>query len=384
VNGGGNLTLTNVPVVVLDVTNPADPGNVVDGIVGTSVLAGRNLVIDPKPSTGGGGVGPSLYIGDPVTSSKDWSSTASLAQWGTGSSWSGSTTPGTLSVTNVRHVSGGNQTADIVADATVWELNVSSPVSQTMTVLVESGVRLTTFSGVNIETGGVIQLSNGTLDAQFVEVAGGTLRGAGLVTTGSGPIDGQVENRTGIVAPGNGIGTLSIKGRFASAAGATLAIDLGGTTAGTQYDQLLVDGSVALNGALAVSLVNAFVPTAGNSFTILTATHDMGGAFSQLMLPDGQNWIVNYLTNSVQLVVGNPGDFNNDGKVDGQDYVVWREDALGPLNFLAWRSHFGATYSGSGSSLNASIPQPGGVFLTVLAARGVAFVRKRTILIARS
>ena len=55
---GGNITLTNVPVVVLDVTNPADPGNVVDGIVGTNLLAGRNVVIDPKPSLGGGGVGP--------------------------------------------------------------------------------------------------------------------------------------------------------------------------------------------------------------------------------------------------------------------------------------------------------------------------------------
>ena len=40
-----------------------------------------------------------------------------------------------------------------------------------MTLNVQNGVRLTTFSGVNIESNGILQLSGGTLDAQFVEIA---------------------------------------------------------------------------------------------------------------------------------------------------------------------------------------------------------------------
>ena len=78
---GGSITLDNVPVIVLDVVNPAHPGNIVDGIVGMNLLAGRNVVIDPKPSTGGGGVGPSLYIGDPVTTQKNWTIARRAARW---------------------------------------------------------------------------------------------------------------------------------------------------------------------------------------------------------------------------------------------------------------------------------------------------------------
>ena len=96
---GGNLTATNVPVIVLNVTNPADPGNLVSGIVGTNVLSGRNLVIDPDPSLGGGNLAPQLYIGDPVTTEANWSSTTSTS-WQFGA-WSTGTVPGVLTVANV-------------------------------------------------------------------------------------------------------------------------------------------------------------------------------------------------------------------------------------------------------------------------------------------
>lgn len=365
--GGGNLTLTNVPVVVLDVLSPVDGTNTLPGIVGMNTMAGRNLVINPKA----GSVAAGVYISDPVTISKDWTTTAASGVWSTGSNWNSSTTPTNLGIANVRHVSGGNQIADVTADATVWELNVSGAVNQTITVQVENGVRLTTFSGINIENGGTVQIVNGTLDAQFVEIAGGTLRGAGLVTTGSGEIAGQVENRGGTIAPGIGVGTLSIQGRFASSSDATLAVELGGTPAGSQYDQLIVDGSVGLAGTLSVSLVNlgggTFVPSVGNTFTLISATDGVGGTFGSVLGPDGYNWRVNYNANNVQLLVGNPGDFNNDGIVDARDYVVWRNNSLGPLNYAAWRSKFGVTYaSGAGLEGNNGVPEPASALLLIV------------------
>ena len=90
---------------------------------------------------------------------------------------------------------------------------------------------------------------------------------------------GQVESRGGTVSPGNGIGTLSIEGRFANAEDSTVAIELGGLAAGTQYDQLLIDGPAALDGTLNVSLLG-FTPFAGDTFTILTAD-SVSGQFSQ-------------------------------------------------------------------------------------------------------
>ncbi|HEX5472423.1 MAG TPA: hypothetical protein VFW73_11080, partial [Lacipirellulaceae bacterium] len=148
---------------------------------------------------------------------------------------------------------------------------------------------------------------------------------------------------------------------------------LGGTTAGSQYDQLIVDGSVGLAGTLSVSLVNlgggTFTPIVGNTFTLLTATGDIGGTFDHLAAPDGFNWLLNYTANTVQLVVGNPGDFNNDGVVDASDYVVWRKEYAGPLNYQAWRSHLGVTYSGTGSagSVVGTVPEPASIFLIALA-----------------
>jgi hypothetical protein len=393
VGGGGNLTLNNVPIVVLDVTNPADPGNVVEGIVGTNLLAGRNVVIDPNPSTGGGGVGPSLYIGNPVTNEKNWVSTATSAAWTTADNWSGGTLSNTLSVVNVRHVAGGDQSAVVSADLTVWELNVSGNASQSMKVRVESGVRLTTFAGVSIETGGIVEMNDGSLDTQWVDIVGGTLGGSGLVTTGSGPVPGQVENRSGTVAPGIGVGSLHIEGRFANGHGGTLAIELGGLTAASQHDVVSVDGSVTLAGTLDVTLVNLgggmFAPSAGNSFTILSATEGVGGAFDNLLLPAGYQWDIDYGANDVVLSVvgiGLAGDFNGDGTVDAADYVLWRKNGANQQEYLAWRSNLGASAAGGGSAAmsTAAVPEPVSMILVTIAACGMALQRQRLTRSARS
>jgi hypothetical protein len=396
---GGNITLTNVPMVVLDVPDPSSPSNVVPGIVGTNLLSGRNVVIDPNPAIGGGGTGPSLYISDPVTNQKNWTAASASGTWDTAENWSGAAVPNTVSITNVRHVSGGNQVAILPANTTVWELNVSGGNNnETMTVQVPNGVKLTTYSGINLEPSGVVELQNGTLDAQYVEVLGGTLRGSGTVTTGSGPIPGQVENRDGVVAPGGGIGMLNIVGRFASGRDGTLAMELGGTTAGTQYDQLVVNGAVAAGGTLAVTLADAggglFRPSMGNSFTLITATDGVGGTFDQLNLPAGFQWNVAYGVHSVVLSVvglGVAGDYNGNGLVDAADYAVWR-DSLGEMgsglsadgngdqvvdqnDYLVWRSSFGKSALGSGSVTItvAAVPEPSNMALCVLAAPAVVF-----------
>jgi hypothetical protein len=63
-----------------------------------------------------------------------------------------------------------------------------------------------------------------------------------------------------------------------------------------------------------------------------------------------------------------PGDYNNNGKVDAADYVVWRNGDSpfdGQSGYDAWAAHFG-NGAGSGSGLSA-VPEPAGLVLLLTA-----------------
>ncbi len=95
-------------------------------------------------------------------------------------------------------------------------------------------------------TTGTINLTNVNLSANSSgTVTGGTvhlLPGSNL--SGDSTIQADVEN-AGVITPGdNGIGVLTIDGSLSQYADGTLNVQLAGTTAGTQYDQLAVTGAV--------------------------------------------------------------------------------------------------------------------------------------------
>jgi hypothetical protein len=380
---GGSVVAANVPVIVLDVTNVANPGNVVDGIIGTNIFQGRDIIIDPNPSLGGGGATAGVYISNPVTSNVNWSTTAASGAWTTGANWNPATTPGALGIANLRHVSGGNQTAVLSATTQVFEANISGAAGgSTMTLRIDSGAKLTTFSGLNIESRGVVSLVGGTIDAQYVEVLDSArLEGNGTIRTGSGEIAGQVENTKGTVAAGlgaGGTGTLTIAGRYSNGAAGTLAIDLAGTTAGTTYDQLAVDGNAGLGGTLSVSLANGFVPAVGNSFTLIDTTEGLGGAFTAYNLPSlaAGSWFDTSTDDNFVLRVVGAGDFNNDLKVDASDYTTWRDgresNFYTAADYNVWRNNFGQVYSAVAAV--SAVPEPAS---SVLVIGAVAMMVKR-------
>ncbi|HEY3391191.1 MAG TPA: GH25 family lysozyme [Lacipirellulaceae bacterium] len=72
------------------------------------------------------------------------------------------------------------------------------------------------------------------------------------------------------------------------------------------------------------------------------------------------------------------GDFNDDGRVDMTDYIVWRKMDGTPSGYDDWRTNFGRTSpgAGSGSKLgeNAAAPEPSAVVMLIL---GIAMVVAR-------
>ena len=74
----------------------------------------------------------------------------------------------------------------------------------------------------------------------------------------------------GQLSPGNPIGTLSISGTYTQTSTGVMNIDLGGLTAGTQFDQVAVTGAATIGGTLNLALANGFSPAASNAFKVLT------------------------------------------------------------------------------------------------------------------
>jgi hypothetical protein len=83
--------------------------------------------------------------------------------------------------------------------------------------------------------------------------------------------------------------SLAISGTYTQSSTGSLNVELGGTSAGTTYDQLAVSGSASLAGTLAVSIINGFSTSRGNTFSVLTSASNTGSfsTYNGLSLGNG-------------------------------------------------------------------------------------------------
>jgi hypothetical protein len=167
-------------------------------------------------------------------------------------------------------------------------------------------------SGIQGRTGSAVQvlsLQGGTLVAGRVDAT--NLRGS------IGGTNGTIVNNGSAIAAGDvgEAGRTAIVGNLQIASG-TLLIDVGGTTvvstwqdtaANAGFDNLVVTGNLELGGALSLSLIDTFTPTALDTFTIVTS-NGLTGAFSNVAFGNRLNtlggegsFLVNQVGNTVQL-----------------------------------------------------------------------------------
>lgn len=176
--------------------------------------------------------------------------------------------------------------------------------------------RLTAGGTFNKTGAGTLEISSTTSDyTAATNVVEGTLIVSGNISTsvlttvqngatlgGPGTVGALTIDSGGTLAPGNSPGVLSVNGAFDLAG--TLSMELNGTSAGSQHDQVNVTGSVTLNGLLSAT-VN-YVPAPNDLlFILLNDGEDaISGTFTGLaqgdtVTLDGYDWQISYTADSV-------------------------------------------------------------------------------------
>ena len=135
---------------------------------------------------------------------------------------------------------------------------------QPKATVVDNTLRFDVGDGVNAAT---LQLDGGNhlfMDDLFVS-SNSTLSGHGTVEANL--------TSAGTLSPGDNLGIVVVNGDVTLLSDASFSVELGGATAGSEYDVLQVSSNAVLNGALSIALVNGFATNVLSTdlFTVLSA-----------------------------------------------------------------------------------------------------------------
>ncbi|MCA9237035.1 MAG: hypothetical protein KDA44_16290 [Planctomycetales bacterium] len=174
-------------------------------------------------------------------------------------------------------------------------------------------------------------------------------------------------------------GALTVHGDLTLLPASMVQFEIGGNHAGFDYGQLTVVGQIQLDGELAVSLADGFVPAYGQEFLIITSANPLAGDFGLTTLPPisaNLQWIIEQRDTGVALRIDFSPlavDYDQDGRVTGADLRTWQgdfgrsagsdHDSNGVSNgadFLAWQRFYSAP------SLE-QLPEPGSAFMALAA-----------------
>ncbi len=150
-----------------------------------------------------------------------------------------------------------------------------------------------TYTGNTTVNSGTLTLTGGLASRNVMINSGG-------IFNGTGTLSGNLTN-SGLVRPGNSVGTLTVNGNYTQTSSGTLAIQVADSTTASQ---LAVSGAADLDGTLIVETLSGF--SFGfdleGAIPILTADGGVNGTFSTVELPSDFPFELVYNPNDVQLL----------------------------------------------------------------------------------
>jgi hypothetical protein len=210
----------------------------------------------------------------------------------------------------------------------------------------------TNTGSIYMDTGKTLTVTGGT----FTNGPGGQIYGTATFDVSTTAFTNQ-----GILSPAystNTAGTQSFTGDVTNTSTAEMKIDIGGTTPGTQYDQINITGACTIAGKLSINRINSFNPTTGNAFTIVTCGARTGEFLPfdtsgfPLTYPAGRAWSISYLPTSVVLSV----------IAVAPDIEVRTEGTVIPVS---GSYNFGSSDSGVGKTVAFTVENTGNALLTL-------------------
>ena len=224
---------------------------------------------------------------------------------------------------------------------------------------------------------------------------------------GNGTASWLTSNDGGNVAPGEGIGTLSVTNNYVQAAAASLEIEIANDGSGTMHDVLAVGGTADLSGELNILTAGQYDLARGtvDEIELLTATSVLGefdivtldgtpleidpSLAGQSHAGDGLFQSIDYDSTDVTLrnYFALLGDANGDGFVDTSDFNIWNDNKFssgtdwttGDFNGDGFTdgSDFNIWNENRFTSVVRQVPEPTSGLMLVLGLTGLAAARRR-------
>jgi T5SS/PEP-CTERM-associated repeat protein len=167
---------------------------------------------------------------------------------------------------------------------------------------IDPGGTVSVADKIEVRPNGLVELHGGTLSANEIDLASGHFDWTSGTLHMNFFLFSDLTNQGGKLVPGLVNGGAATGGTYTQLAGAELEIEIGGTSLGTQYGFLGLEGPASLDGLLRLTLTDGFVPTAAQTFRVLGAPSGIFGAFSnvafgqRLTTTDGLgSFVVNHL-----------------------------------------------------------------------------------------